>query len=75
MKPWSSQGIKQGIKITPHDARHAYASMALPSLPSHIVARVLGHTTADVTYGHSFNKEAQDQQVRDALTAAMAGGG
>ncbi len=69
--------FKKGIKLTPHDARHAYASLTLPNVPSHIVARVMGHTTADVTqriYGHSFNRDKQDQQVRDALTAAMAGG-
>ena len=56
-------GIKKGIKVTPHNARHAYASMTLPALPSHIVARVMGDTTADVAqraYGHSFNQQAQD---------------
>jgi integrase len=43
-------GLDGGVKVTPHDARHAFASeMADLGLTSADVAEVLGHTSATIT--------------------------
>lgn len=50
--------------------------MAELGLTSSDVAGVMGHTTAGVTeriYTHAFNREAREERVRSAMTAAMGG--
>ncbi len=70
-------GLAGGVKLTPHDTRHGFASiLGDRGVSSHIAARVMGHTTAAVTegiYSHSFNKKDQDRQVREALSTAISG--
>jgi integrase len=70
-------GLTDGPKVTPHDARHAFASqMAELGLSSDDVAQVLGHTSAGLTeriYTHAFNREAREERVRAAMSAAMTG--
>ncbi len=69
-------GLTDGAKITPHDARHAFASeMAFLGLSSADVAEVLGHTTAGITekiYTHAFNRDQREERVRQAMAEAMA---
>jgi integrase len=69
-------GLTDGPKVTPHDARHAFASqMAEMGITSSDVAEVMGHTTAGITeriYTHAFNREAREERVRQAMAAAMA---
>jgi integrase len=71
-------GLKGGPKITPHDARHAFASQMVElGLSSSDVSECLGHSTAGITeriYTHAFNREQREQRVRQAMAAAMAGG-
>ena len=68
-------GLTDGPKVTPHDARHAFASeMAEQGLSSADVGEVLGHTTAGITekiYTHVFNREEREQRVREAMAEAM----
>jgi integrase len=70
-------GLTDGPKITPHDARHAFASeMAERGLSSLDVAEVLGHATAGITekiYTHAFNRDEREERVRQAVADAMAG--
>jgi integrase len=70
-------GLTDGPKVTPHDARHAFASeMGERGLSSGDVAEVLGHTTAGITekiYTHAFNREEREERVRQAVAAAMQG--
>jgi integrase len=77
-KAVTAAGLTDGPKVTPHDARHAFASMmAEAGLSSADVAEVMGHTTAGVTeriYTHAFNREAREERVREAMAAAMSGG-
>ena len=65
--------LTDGPKVTPHDARHAFASeMAELGLTSGDVAEVMGHTTAGITeriYTHAFNREAREQRIREAMEA------
>jgi len=71
-------GLTDGPKVTPHDARQAFASeMADLGLDSSDVAEVMGHTTAGITeriYTHAFNREAREERVRQAMAAATNGG-
>jgi integrase len=66
-----------GGKVTPHDARHAFASeMADSGLSSSDLAEVMGHTTAGITeriYTHSFNRDEREQRIREAMSAAQGG--
>jgi integrase len=75
-KAVANAGLTDGPKVTPHDARHAFASeMADLGLDSADVAEVMGHTTAGVTeriYTHAFNREAREQRIREAM---MSSGG
>jgi hypothetical protein len=70
-------GLSDGPKITPHDARPAFASqMAELGLSSSDVSACLGNSTAGVTeriYTHAFNREAREQRVREAMAAAISG--
>jgi integrase len=70
-------GLTDGPKVTPHDARHAFASeMGERGVSSGDVAEVLGHTTAGITekiYTHVWNREEREERVRQAVAAAMAG--
>jgi integrase len=71
----ANAGLTDGPKVTPHDARHAFASEAAENgLSSSDVADVLGHTTAGITeriYVHAFNKEAREARIREAMARAM----
>ncbi len=66
-----------GPRVTPHDARHAFASeMADLGLDSADVAEVMGHTTAGITeriYTHAFNRDKREQRIREAIGAAIGG--
>jgi len=68
--------MTDGPKVTPHDARHAFASMMAEfGLTSADVAEVMGHTTAGVTeriYTHAFNRDAREERIRQAQAAAEA---
>ena len=70
-------GLTDGPKVTPHDSRHAFASqMDELGLSSSDVTEVLGHSTTGITeriYIHAFNRDAREERVRNAMTAAMAG--
>jgi integrase len=69
-------GLTGGPKVTPHDARHAFASeMSDRGLSSADVAEVLGHTTAGITekiYTHAFNRDQREERIRQAVAEAMA---
>lgn len=63
-----------GVRITPHDARHAFVSQvaALGLTPSD-VAEVVGHTSAKVTeqvYLHVFDRAEREDRVREAMSRA-----
>jgi integrase len=70
-------GLEGDVRVTPHDARHAFASqMADLGLSSFDVAETLGHTSADVTeriYTHAFNREEREKRVREAMARAVGG--
>jgi integrase len=70
-------GLTDGPKVTPHDARHAFASeMGERGVSSGDVAEVLGHTSAGITekiYTHVWNREEREERVRQAVAAAMQG--
>jgi integrase len=70
-------GLDAGTKVTPHDARHAFASeMADLGLDADDLREVLGHTTTAVTEGiyvHAFNRDKREQRIREAMGAAMGG--
>lgn len=74
-KALEDAGLTDGPKVTPHDARHAFASqMAELGLTSADVAETMGHTTAGVTeriYTHAFNRDAREEHVRQAMSLAM----
>jgi integrase len=67
-------GLTNGPKVTPHDARHAFASqLADLELDSTDLAPILGHATSGITeaiYVHAFNREAREARVRKAMEAA-----
>jgi integrase len=71
-------GLTDGPRVTPHDSRHAFASqLADLHLTSSDLAPILGHRTAGITesiYVHAFNREAREERVRQAMTAAAMGG-
>jgi integrase len=70
--------LAEGVKVTPHSARHACASqLADLDLDSDDAAALLGHTSAKVTEGiyvHAFNRDAREQRIREAMRAAQNGG-
>lgn len=70
-------GLDDGPRVTPHDARHAFASqLADLNLTSSDLAPTLGHATAGITeaiYTHAFNRDEREARVRNAMSAAMAG--
>ena len=70
-------GLVGGPKVTPHDARHAFASqMASLGLDSGDVAEVLGHTSPTVTeriYTHAFDRAKREERVRATMAKAMEG--
>jgi integrase len=69
--------LTDGPKVTPHDARHAFASeMAYLGLDADDVKEVLGHTTRAITeaiYTHAFNRDKREQRIRQAMGEAMGG--
>jgi integrase len=71
-------GLTDGPKVTPHDARHAFASqLADLNLTSSDLAPILGHSTSGITeaiYTHAFNRDEREERVRQAMEAAMGGG-
>jgi integrase len=62
-------------KITFHSLRHAFASIMIPQgVTSVVLADLMGHTDSRTTeriYIHLFNRERTDEQVREAMQAAM----
>jgi integrase len=73
--PIQDAKLDGGIRLTPHDARHAFASqMAALGLTSSDVAETLGHTTAGVTERictHAFDREQREERVRQAMARAV----
>lgn len=71
----AAAGFAHGAKVTPHDARHAFASqMASLGLEAGDVAEVLGHTSATITeriYVHSFDRAKREERIRAAQAKAM----
>lgn len=69
--------LNGALKVTPHDARHAFASeMAYLGLDADDVKEVLGHTTKAVTetiYTHAFNRAKREERIRRAMGEAMGG--
>jgi Phage integrase family len=63
--------------VTPHDARHAFASeMADLGLSSADVGDVLGHATAGITekiYTHVFNRDEREERIRQAQARGDGG--
>jgi integrase len=64
---------EKGIKITPHDARHAYASrMRASAVATSDIAEALGHTTTRTTekvYLHVYDRELLEDRLRKASEA------
>jgi integrase len=75
----AATGLKldDGVKITPHSARHATASqLADLDLDSDDAAALLGHSSAKVTEGiyvHAFNRDAREERIRQAMSRAQTG--
>lgn len=69
--------MEEGVKITPHSARHACASQfADLELDSDDAATLLGHSSSEITeaiYVHAFNREAREQRIRQAMQRAKNG--
>jgi integrase len=67
-------GLTDGPRVTPHDARHAFASqLADLDLSSSDLAPILGHSTSGITeaiYVHAFNRDAREDRVRKAMEVA-----
>jgi integrase len=63
-------------KLTFHDLRHAFASIMIErGLNSTVLAAIMGHTNSSITetiYIHLFNRQRTDEQVREAMQAAMS---
>lgn len=78
-RAWSpavaAASFAEGPKVTPHDARHAFASqMASLGLEAGDVAEALGHTSATITeriYVHSFDRAKREDRIRAAQAKAM----
>jgi integrase len=70
--------LEEGVKVTPHDARHACASqLADRDLKSDDVAALLGHSSAKITediYIGAFNRDEREERIRKAMQAARNGG-
>jgi len=67
-----------GVRITPHDARHAAVSQwgSLGLTPSD-VAPIVGHASAKVTeqvYLHAFDRDAREEKARQAMLLAEGSG-
>ena len=62
--------------MTPHDARHAFASqLASLGLDSGDVAEMLGHTSANITeriYVQAFDRAKREERVRAKMAEAMS---
>jgi integrase len=71
--------LDEGVKVTPHDARHATASqLAELGLDEEDGAALLGHTSGRVTraiYTHAFDRDKREARIRDAMERAQNGGG
>lgn len=67
-------GFADGPKVTPHDARHAFApQMASLGLEADDVAEVLAHTSASITekiYTHAFDRAKREARIREAMAQA-----
>jgi integrase len=70
--------LEEGVRLTPHDSRHATASQPADlDLDSDDVAALLGHSSAKVTeaiYVHSFDADRREQRIREAMARAQNGG-
>jgi integrase len=70
--------LDEGVRLTPHSARHACATQAADlDLDSDDAAALLGHSSAKVTEGiyvHAFNRDAREQRIRAAMSRAQNGG-
>jgi integrase len=70
--------LEEGVKVTPHDARHATASqLGELKLDADDAAALLGHTSGKITreiYTHAFDRERREERIREAMRAAQNGG-
>lgn len=66
--------LEEGVKVTPHDSRHACASqLGELKLDAEDAAALLGHTSGKVTreiYTHAFDRDKREQRIREAMRQA-----
>ena len=70
--------LDEGIRLTPHDARHATASqLAALGMDEELGAALLGHTSGRVTrgiYTHAFDRDKREARIRELMERAQGGG-
>jgi integrase len=69
--------LEEGVKVTPHDARHATASqLGELKLEAEDAAALLGHTSGKITkeiYTHAFDRDKREERIREKMRAAQNG--
>lgn len=70
--------LEEGVRVTPHDARHATASqLAELGLDEEDGTAMLGHSSGRVTraiYTHAFDRDKREARIRDAMERAQGRG-
>jgi integrase len=70
--------LDEGVRLTPHDARHATASqLAALGMDEELGAALLGHTSGRVTrgiYTHAFDRDKREARIRELMERAQGGG-
>jgi integrase len=69
--------LEEGVKVTPHDSRHALVSQLDElELDEDDAAALLGHTSGRITkaiYTHSFDRDKREARIREKMRAAQNG--
>jgi integrase len=69
--------LDEGVKVTPHDSRHALVSQLDElELDEDDAAALLGHTSGRITkaiYTHSFDRDKREERIRAKMRAAQSG--
>jgi integrase len=67
--------LEEGVKVTPHDSRHALVSQLDElELDEDDAAALLGHTSGRITksiYTHSFDRDKREERIREKMRAAQ----